>query len=56
MESATENILSLKNVTMDYGGKRVLNGVNLEVSKGQIIGYIGPNGAGRVRRLKSCLG
>ena len=54
MESTAEKVLSLKNVTMDYGGKRVLNGVNLEVSKGQIIGYIGPNGAEKVQQLKSC--
>lgn len=56
MESITEKILSLKNVTMDYGGKRVLNGVNLEVSKGQIIGYIGPNGAGKSTTVKIMLG
>ncbi|MFJ7935393.1 ABC transporter ATP-binding protein [Sporosarcina sp. NPDC096371] len=41
---------------MDYGGKRVLNGVNLEVSKGQIIGYIGPNGAGKSTTVKIMLG
>ena len=56
MESTTEKILSLQNVTMDYGGKRVLNGVNLEVSKGQIIGYIGPNGAGKSTTVKIMLG
>lgn len=56
MESIVEKVLSLKNVTMDYGGKRVLNGVNLEVSKGQIIGYIGPNGAGKSTTVKIMLG
>ncbi|MGI2328358.1 ABC transporter ATP-binding protein [Planococcus sp. YIM B11945] len=49
-------ILSLKNVTMHYGGKRVLNGVNLEVAPGQIIGYIGPNGAGKSTTVKIMLG
>jgi len=43
----SEKVLSLTNLTMDYGPKRVLNGVDLEVFKGQIIGYIGPNGAGK---------
>ncbi|WP_203248321.1 ABC transporter ATP-binding protein [Sporosarcina beigongshangi] len=56
MESATERVLSLENVTMDYGGKRVLNGINLEVFKGQIIGYIGPNGAGKSTTVKIMLG
>ncbi|MBO0587527.1 ABC transporter ATP-binding protein [Sporosarcina sp. E16_8] len=56
MGTTNEKILSLRNVTMDYGGKRVLNGVNLEVSKGQIIGYIGPNGAGKSTTVKIMLG
>ncbi|MDN7242461.1 ABC transporter ATP-binding protein [Planococcus sp. N028] len=56
MELVTDKMLTLKNLTMDYGGKRVLNGVNLEVSKGQIIGYIGPNGAGKSTTVKIMLG
>ena len=41
---------------MNYGGKRVLNGVDLEVFAGQIIGYIGPNGAGKSTTVKIMLG
>lgn len=55
MES-TEKVLRLKNVTMTYGVKRVLNGINLEVERGQIIGYIGPNGAGKSTTVKIMLG
>lgn len=54
MES--EKVLSLTNLTMNYGSKRVLNGVDLEVFKGQIIGYIGPNGAGKSTTVKIMLG
>lgn len=35
-----ESILRLQNVEMSFGNKQVLNGINLEVGKGQIIGYI----------------
>lgn len=52
----TEKILSLQGVTMNYGEKNVLNGVNLDVYRGQIIGYIGPNGAGKSTTLKIMLG
>lgn len=52
----TEKILSLQDVTMNYGDKNVLNGVNLDVYRGQIIGYIGPNGAGKSTTLKIMLG
>ena len=51
-----EKVLSLRNLTMDYGAKRVLNGVDLDVFQGQIIGYIGPNGAGKSTTVKIMLG
>jgi ABC-2 type transport system ATP-binding protein len=51
-----EKVLSLQNLTMSYSGKDVLNGINLDVYRGQIIGYIGPNGAGKSTTLKIMLG
>ncbi|WP_090866434.1 ABC transporter ATP-binding protein [Oceanobacillus limi] len=51
-----EPILSLKNVTMRYSNNVVLNGINLDVHRGEIIGYIGPNGAGKSTTLKILLG
>lgn len=56
MEAGSENVLSIKNLTMSYGSKNVLNGINLEVKKGEIIGYIGPNGAGKSSTVKIMLG
>ncbi|WP_164669309.1 ABC transporter ATP-binding protein [Virgibacillus doumboii] len=52
----TEKILSLNDLTINLGGKRVLNGINLDVYQGQIIGYIGPNGAGKSTTVKIMLG
>lgn len=51
-----EKVLSLKDLTMSYADKDVLNGINLDVYRGQIIGYIGPNGAGKSTTLKIILG
>nr|WP_245831084.1 ABC transporter ATP-binding protein [Sediminibacillus massiliensis] len=56
MDSHGEKILSLSNLTMSYGGDSVLVGIDLEVYKGQIIGYIGPNGAGKSTTVKIMLG
>ncbi|HLR22042.1 MAG TPA: ABC transporter ATP-binding protein [Tissierellaceae bacterium] len=39
-----------------FGDKIVLKNVNLEVDKGELIGYIGPNGAGKSTTIKIILG
>jgi len=52
----SEKVLSIRNLTKSYGGHAVLNGIDLEVERGQIIGYIGPNGAGKSTTVKIMLG
>lgn len=49
-------VISIRNLTMRYDGREVLQNVNLEVYPGQIIGYIGPNGAGKSTTIKIMLG
>ncbi|WP_017379049.1 ABC transporter ATP-binding protein [Paenisporosarcina sp. TG-14] len=56
MNRGSEKVLALTDLTMSYGGKNVLNGINLEVYQGQIIGYIGPNGARKSTTVKIMLG
>ena len=41
------SLLSIKNLTMRFGGLTAVSDFNLELEKGQIIGLIGPNGSGK---------
>jgi len=41
------NLLSIKNVTKDFNGNRVLKNINLDIEKGEIHALIGENGAGK---------
>lgn len=51
-----EKIIQINDLKKYYGSKEVLKGINLEVNKGEIIGYIGPNGAGKSTTVKIILG
>ena len=51
-----EPVISIKNLRMSYGSNQVLQGIDLDVPRGQIIGYIGPNGAGKSTTVKILLG
>lgn len=40
-------ILNVSGLTMDFGGIRALNALDLDVNSGEIVALIGPNGAGK---------
>ena len=52
----TDNIVEIKNLTKRYGNKSALNGLNLSIQKGQIVGILGPNGSGKTTLLNILAG
>lgn len=51
-----DSALSIRDLTKSYGRNKVLNGVNLELKKGKILGLLGPNGSGKTTLLKAISG
>ncbi len=56
MNTSGEAVICTKDLRMSFGENEVLKGIDLDVFKGQIIGYIGPNGAGKSTTVKLMLG
>ena len=47
-----EPIIKAKNISKTYGDLPILNGINLEIKKGEIVAIIGPSGAGKTTLLQ----
>jgi ABC-type sugar transport system ATPase subunit len=48
----SEQILTMTNITKDFGGIRALNNVNLDLYRGEILCLLGENGAGKSTLIK----
>jgi len=49
-------MIKLINLTKLYGKLTAVNGINLEVSRGEVFGFLGPNGAGKTTTIKMMAG
>jgi phospholipid/cholesterol/gamma-HCH transport system ATP-binding protein len=49
-------VISIRGMSMSYGGKRVLDGVDLDVRRGEILVLLGGSGSGKTTLLKQVLG
>jgi lipopolysaccharide export system ATP-binding protein len=50
------NVLATDQLVKIYGGRAVVNGVNLNVGAGEIVGLLGPNGAGKTTSFYMIVG
>src|ERR1700757_4179206 len=54
--SKVENVLSTKQLVKVYGGRAVVDGVNISAAAGEIVGLLGPNGAGKTTSFYMIVG
>ena len=40
-------VIELKNLTISYGNRQIVENLNLNIQKSEICGLLGPNGAGK---------
>jgi ABC-2 type transport system ATP-binding protein len=50
-----ENVMEIRNLTKMYGNVVGVQDLDLDVYKGEIMGFLGPNGAGKTTTIRSCL-
>jgi ABC-type branched-subunit amino acid transport system ATPase component len=51
-----EILLAAEDVAVHFGGVRAVDGVSLEVRRGEIVGLIGPNGSGKTTLFQTLSG
>lgn len=50
------SMLTIENVSVNYGGSRILNEIDLTVGAGQVVCLMGRNGVGKTTLLKAIMG
>ena len=52
----SNNVLRLRDITMQFGGVVAINNLSMEINEGEIVALIGPNGAGKTTAFNCITG
>ncbi|QKX01664.1 ATP-binding cassette domain-containing protein [Wolbachia endosymbiont of Cruorifilaria tuberocauda] len=56
LNTVNSSILKIENLALVYDNKKVLDGINLSIKKGDVVTILGPNGGGKTSLLKVVAG
>ena len=48
-------VLTVRGLVKDYGAVHAVRGIDLELTRGEILGFLGPNGAGKSTTIRCIL-
>src|SRR5437763_3603738 len=54
--AAAESAISVRNVVVSYNGRRVLDGINLDIRRGETMVLLGGSGSGKSTLLRHIIG
>lgn len=54
--SPEEYVIDVRGVTKRFGGRTVVNGIGMQVRRGEIYGFLGPNGSGKTTFIRMLCG
>jgi phospholipid/cholesterol/gamma-HCH transport system ATP-binding protein len=49
-------IIRVRDISVQFGSTKVLDGLNLDVKRGEILGFVGPSGAGKSVLTRTIIG
>jgi len=52
----SDSIIRVRDITVQFGVTRVLDGLDLDVKRGEILGFVGPSGAGKSVLTRTIIG
>jgi ABC-2 type transport system ATP-binding protein len=56
MLDMNENAISIKNFSLSFGKKKIIDDLSFEIKKGEVFGLLGSNGSGKTSIIRTLLG
>ena len=56
VQAPSDAIVRVRDITVQFGNTRVLDGLDLDVRRGEILGFVGPSGAGKSVLTRTIIG
>jgi len=51
-----DTVINVRGLTKSFDGKNVVNGLDMEIRRGEIYGFLGPNGSGKTTSIRMLCG